>query len=144
MKPEANGMDLAYWDKVIEVRDAVNKELEALRVAGEIGANLQAEVELYCGSEIFSVLKRLGDELRFVFITSGAQIYQAGEPPGEAKHVTLSTRDEIWVAVSGSEHTKCVRCWHYREDVGSNSTHPELCGRCVENVDGAGEERRFA
>ncbi len=138
------GMDLKYWQTVIEVRDAVNKELEALRVAGEIGANLQANVELYCGREVFDLLKRLGDELRFVLITSQAQIYLAGEPPEDAQHVVLSTNDEIWVAVHASEHQKCVRCWHYRESVGLNARHPELCDRCADNVDGDGEERLFA
>ncbi|MBI1424666.1 MAG: isoleucine--tRNA ligase [Gammaproteobacteria bacterium] len=138
------GMDLGYWAKVMEVRNCVNKELERLRAAGEIGANLEAEVGLYCGREIHDLLQCLGDELRFVLITSAARIYQAGEPPKEAQHYTLSTNDEIWVSVSASTYPKCARCWHYREDVGSNAEHPELCGRCVENVFGDGEPRDFA
>ena len=138
------GMDLGYWRTVMEVRDVVNKELERLRAAGEIGANLQADVELYCGREIFDLLNRLEDELRFVLITSTAKLYLAGDPPKEAQHFTLSTNDEVWVSVAGSEQEKCVRCWHYREDVGSHSEHPELCGRCIENVDGSGESRTFA
>lgn len=138
------GMDLAYWQRVIEVRDVVNKELEALRTSGEIGANLQADVELYCGREIYDLLNRLEDELRFVFITSTAKLYVAGEPPKEAQHVTLSTSDEIWIAVSASEHKKCERCWHYRDDVGSHAKHETLCGRCIENIDGDGESRSFA
>ena len=138
------GMDLDYWKQVIEVRDVVNKELEALRTAGEIGANLQAEVELYCGREIYDLLNRLEDELRFVFITSTTRLYIAGEPPKEAQHVTLSTNDEIWIAVSASEHQKCERCWHYREDVGANAKHETLCGRCIENIDGDGETRLYA
>ena len=129
MTPDPYGMDLKYWAQVMEVRDVVNKELEALRVAGEIGANLQAEVQLYCGREIFDLLKRLEDELRFVLITSGALIYLAGDPPAEAHHFTLSSNDEIWVAVNGAGREKCVRCWHYRDDVGSHAKHPELCGR---------------
>lgn len=137
-------MDLGYWRTVMEVRDVVNKELERLRAAGEIGANLQADVELYCGREIFDLLNRLEDELRFVLITSTAKLYLAGDPPKEAQHFTLSTNDEVWVSVAGSEQEKCVRCWHYREDVGSHSEHPELCGRCIENVDGSGESRTFA
>jgi isoleucyl-tRNA synthetase len=90
------------------------------------------------------MLQRLGDELRFVLITSAARIYLAGEPPKEAQHFTLSSNDEVWVSAAASTHGKCVRCWHYREDVGSNTEHPELCGRCVENVAGAGETRQFA
>ncbi len=136
--------ELGFWKQVIQVRDAVNKELENLRVAGGIGAGLDAEVGIYCGREIYDVLAVLEDELRFVLITSGARIYLAGEPPVEATHYTLPTNDEIWVSVSASTHNKCVRCWHHREDVGSHAEHPELCGRCVENVAGAGEQRLHA
>ena len=129
----------------MEVRDAVNRELERLRNAGEIGANLQAEVILYCGSEIYQRLAKLEDELRFVMITSTATIEKVvSEPPAEAMHYTLENGDELWVAVSASPHQKCGRCWHYRVDVGSHAEHPELCGRCVENVDEDGEQRRFA
>ena len=135
---------ITYWKQITEVRESVNKELEALRVAGEIGSGLAADVAVYCGREIMDILATLEDELRFVFITSDAKIYLAGEPPAEAKHYKLSTDDEIWVAVSASEHEKCTRCWHHREDVGTNEKHPELCGRCVDNVDGEGEARLHA
>ena len=138
-------MDLGYWSELMEVRDAVNRELEQLRNAGEIGANLQAEVTLICGSEIHNKLARLGDELRFVLITSTADIeLMAEQPPAEAAHYTLESGDEIWVTVAASGHQKCDRCWHYREDVGSHADHPELCGRCVDNVAGDGEARQFA
>ncbi|MDH5784631.1 MAG: isoleucine--tRNA ligase [Chromatiales bacterium] len=138
-------LDLGYWSEVMAVRDAVNRELEQLRNAGEIGANLQAEVTLICGSELHAKLARLEDELRFVLITSTADIQLvAQEPPAEAPHYKLESGDELWVMVAASEHQKCDRCWHYREDVGSHSDHPELCGRCVENVDGEGEARSFA
>jgi isoleucyl-tRNA synthetase len=145
--PEMNPaeMGLGYWSEVMQVRDAVNRELEQLRNAGEIGANLQAEVILFCGSEIYNKLALLGDELRFVLITSTAEIQLLAEqPPAEAAHYTLESGDELWVAVSASAQQKCARCWHYREDVGSHAEHPELCGRCVENVAGEGEERHFA
>jgi len=66
------------------------------------------------------------------------------QPSTEAAHYTLENGDELWVAVAPSVHAKCVRCWHYREDVGANADHPELCGRCVDNVAGDGEQRRFA
>ena len=138
-------MGLDYWSQVMEVRDAVNRELEQLRNAGEIGANLQAEVTLYCGREIHDRLSSLGDELRFVLITSTAALQLVSdEPPAEAAHYTLESGDEVWVAVASSSHAKCDRCWHHREDVGSHADHPELCGRCIENVSGAGEERKFA
>ncbi len=135
---------LAFWDRVIEVRDCVNKELEALRVAGGIGAGLDAEVDLYCGREILETLEKLDDELRFVLITSDARLHIADTPPPEGQHYTLSTNDEIWVAVAPSPHPKCIRCWHHRPDVGSHPDHPELCGRCVENVAGKGETRKHA
>ena len=133
-----------FWQQVIEVRDVVNKELEALRVAGEIGSGLDAEVDLYCGRELYDLLSQLEDELRFALITSYARIYLAGTPPAEGQHYILPSKDEIWVAVAASSHKKCIRCWHHREDVGKNSKHPELCGRCVENVEGEGEQRLYA
>jgi isoleucyl-tRNA synthetase len=141
---EQAAQELAYWQKIMSVRDAVNKELENLRVAGGIGAGLDAEVGIYCGREIHDALALLEDELRFVLITSAARIYLAGEPPAEAQHYTLPSNDEIWVSVSASPHAKCVRCWHHREDVGKHAEHPELCGRCVENVSGEGEQRLHA
>ncbi|HHC72578.1 MAG TPA: isoleucine--tRNA ligase [Thiotrichales bacterium] len=140
----AEPMNRAFWDLVIETSDAVRKELERLRVAGGIGSSLDAEVDLYCGEELYQQLSRLGDELRFVLLTSCARIHRETEAGDDAIHFTLSTGDELWVAVAPSAHPKCVRCWHHREDVGSHPEHPELCGRCVENVAGSGEERRFA
>ncbi len=142
--PEEESLDLAFWQQVMAVRDAVAKELERLRVAGGIGSSLDAEVDLYCGREIHDLLERIGDELRFVFITSAARVHLVETPPDDAIHFTLPSRDEIWVAVAPSVHPKCVRCWHHREDVGSHPEHPELCGRCVENVAGEGERREFA
>jgi len=138
------GMGLAYWKQVMEVRQAVSKELEALRVAGGIGSSLDAEVDLYCGSELYDQLNKLEDELRFVLLTSYARVHKVEAPPENGAHFTLESNDELWVVVAPSEHTKCVRCWHHREDVGSHAEHPELCGRCVENVDGGGEVRKYA
>jgi len=146
--PEAGAtaeMGLDYWAEVVEVRDAVNKQIEQLRMAGGIGSALDTEVTLYCGREIHDRLAKLEDELRFVLITSEARIEPVVEsPPEGAVHITLTNGDEIWVAVAASGAEKCVRCWHHREDVGSHSEHPELCGRCVENVVGEGEQRRYA
>ncbi|RRQ21326.1 isoleucine--tRNA ligase [Thiohalobacter thiocyanaticus] len=136
------GMD--FWAQVMEVRMAVSRELERLRVAGGIGASLDAEVDLYCGREIQDRLARLEDELRFVLLTSYARVHPVIQPPETGEHVTLAGGDELWVVVSPSDHPKCARCWHHREDVGANAEHPELCGRCVDNVAGAGESRRFA
>ena len=141
---DSQGMDSAYWQKVIEVRDAVKKVAEKLRVSGEIGSNLDASVTITAGREIYDVLHKLGDELRFVLITSAAQVQLVQQPPADAEHFTLSTNDEIWINVAASPHPKCVRCWHHREEVGYHTEHPELCGRCVENIIGGGEPRDFA
>jgi isoleucyl-tRNA synthetase len=135
---------LAFWEQVIAVREFVGKELENLRVAGGIGSGLDAEVELYCGRELHDQLQRLGAELRFVLITSEARVHGTTVVPDEAVHCTLPSGDEFWVTVAPSANAKCVRCWHHREDVGHDADHPELCGRCVENVAGLGEQRHFA
>ncbi|NOX91899.1 MAG: isoleucine--tRNA ligase [Gammaproteobacteria bacterium] len=140
--------NLDFWFDVQEVREAVGKELETLRVAGDIGSSLAAEVDLYCGGDIYDRLISLDDELRFVLITSYARVYREQErdtkKTGDITHVTLVNGDELYIAVSPSSHAKCSRCWHHREDVGTNNAHPELCGRCVDNVEGSGEQRRFA
>jgi len=137
-------MNLSFWQQVLEVRDAVSKELEQLRVAGGIGSSLAAEVNLYCGAEIYQRLMSLEDELRFVLITSSAKVYRDTEKTDDAIHVKLENGDELWVAVLPSAFNKCTRCWHHREDVGAVAEHPELCGRCVINVGGDGELRQFA
>ncbi|WP_455200598.1 isoleucine--tRNA ligase [Kaarinaea lacus] len=139
-----NKLDDKFWALALEVREAVSKRLEELRVAGEIGSSLDAEVDLYCGSELYQQLERLEDELRFVLITSYARIHRETERGDQGVHHKLSTGDEMWVSVQACPHNKCVRCWHHREDVGSNEAHPELCGRCVDNVDGDGEQRGYA
>ena len=141
---ESQGMGMDYWAQVMEVRELVYKELERVRVAGGIGSGLEAEVDLWCGRELHDRLAQLGDELRFVLITSYARVHLVAEPPADAQHFTLTGKDEMWVQVTPSAHTKCVRCWHLRADVGSHAEHPELCGRCVDNVAGSGEVRRFA
>jgi len=129
------------WDKVMAARAAVSKELEALRKDGKIGASLNAEVELYCDASYFEELNKLGKELHFVFITSNAGVSAMQFCPDDAVATDI---DGLKLKVAVSEHAKCVRCWHQRYDVGERAEHPELCGRCVENVAGAGEARRYA
>jgi isoleucyl-tRNA synthetase len=119
------------WDAIILVRDEINKKLETLRVDGEIGSSLDAEVDLYCSDEIKQQLGTLGDQLRFVLITSYARIYDISEKPLAAIESEVSG---LYVQVLASKHNKCIRCWHHREDVGSDETHPELCVRCIENI----------
>ena len=119
------------WDAIILIRDEINKKLETLRVDGEIGSSLDAEVDLYCNDEIKQQLASLGDQLRFVLITSYARIYDVSEKPSEAIE---SEVPGLYIHVLASEHSKCIRCWHHREDVGSDEVHPELCVRCIENI----------
>jgi isoleucyl-tRNA synthetase len=134
---------LDYWQDVLLVRDLVKKEAEKVRVAGAIGSSLDAEVDLYCAPDWLEKLGRLEDELRFVLITSYARIHPLEQQPDDAVTFELDgTR--LGVRVKPSDHKKCVRCWHHREDVGTHPDHPELCGRCVENVDGDGERRKYA
>jgi isoleucyl-tRNA synthetase len=135
--------DAAYWQDVLAVREAVGKELEKLRVAGDIGSSLDAEVDLYGDNAWLEKLGRLEDELRFVLITSYARVHPLDEQPAEAVSTDLNG-SRLGILVQPSGHAKCVRCWHHREDVGSSRQHPELCGRCIENIDGGGESRHFA
>ncbi|HNG11128.1 MAG TPA: isoleucine--tRNA ligase, partial [Agitococcus sp.] len=123
----------AYWQQVMAVKTAVNKEIEEARTRKEVGSGLSAEVTLYVTPELKARLALLADELRFVLITSSATLSdQNGE--GQVTDVV-----GLNVKVTPSTYTKCVRCWHYRADVGSHADHPEVCARCVENVAGQGE-----
>ena len=132
--------DLDFWQQVFQVREQVSRELEKARNAGAIGSALDAEVDLYCGDALFQRLQQLQDELHFVLITSEARLHPQAEKSGAAMATEL---EDLWVQVSASEHGKCVRCWHHKPEVGAEPRHPELCGRCVTNVEGAGEDRRF-
>lgn len=130
------------WETVLHVRQAVSRYLERLRRDDIIGSSLDADVTLYADDELREKLAALGDELRFALITSYAHVKSSSEHPENA-----GTDEEVqglWISAQRAPHEKCVRCWHRREDVGSNRDHPELCGRCVENVNGNGEERNFA
>jgi len=141
---QSGQLGLAFWTQAIAVRIAVSKELERLRVVGGIGSGLDAEVDLYCDSGMAQALGRLEDELRFVLITSYARVHALDTRPEGAARADCGDGVEVWIRVTPSVHAKCVRCWHHREDVGLHAEHPELCGRCVENVAGVGELRRYA
>ncbi len=122
----------AKWGAVRGVKAEVQKRLEEVRVAGAIGSSLQAEVEIHASGAKYAVLKELGDDLRFVLITSQARVVEVADPSQER------------IEVTPSPHPKCERCWHYRADVGSDPAHPTLCGRCLANLFGAGEPRHHA
>ncbi|MCG7917855.1 MAG: isoleucine--tRNA ligase [Candidatus Thiodiazotropha taylori] len=128
-----------YWQQIINLREAVSKAMESFRAEGN--SSLDADVTIYANDELIESLAQLEDELRFVLITSDAKALPMDQKPDQ---VELDETLGVGVQVTASPHAKCVRCWHHREDVGSHAEHPELCGRCVENVSGAGEPRRFA
>ena len=127
--PGADSVLLAKWSRIREIRDGVNKDIEALRAAGKVGSSLQANVVLSVAPDDHALLASLGADLKFVFITS---------------KLTLREGEALAIESSSSEDTKCERCWHYSADVGADSAHPGLCGRCISNLHGVGEDRKFA
>jgi isoleucyl-tRNA synthetase len=120
---------LAKWARIRDIRDTVNKDIEVLRAEGQVGSSLQANIALTVGAEDHALLASLGDDLKFVFITSA---------------IELIAGDELSIRASASKDIKCERCWHYRDDIGVDPAHPTLCGRCTSNLFGAGEDRKIA
>ena len=137
----SDAMGDAFWSSCVAVRQDVNKAMEAERAQGNIRGSLDAIVTLYATSELRQILATLGDELRFVLITSGADLADIADAPTEA---LAGEVEGLKVLVSASDAEKCERCWHRRDDIGSAAEHPTLCGRCVTNVDGEGEVRHYA
>ncbi|MAT92356.1 MAG: isoleucine--tRNA ligase [Halioglobus sp.] len=139
--PADADMGADFWQTVMDVRAEVNREMESRRAAGQLRGSLDAGVTLYCDGDLHATLAALGDELRFPLITSAAQLL----PLDAADEDAVATgMDGLRLRVTALQQDKCERCWHRREDVGSLPAHPTLCGRCVENVDGDGELRRYA
>jgi len=128
-KVEGEGDLLARWALVRAARADVTKALEAQREAGKIGSALQAAVEIRCAGEKFDALAALGDDLKFVLICSSTALVH-----GDTEQVIATPLD----------YAKCERCWHVRADVGANTEHPGLCGRCDSNLHGEGEARACA
>lgn len=123
---------LQHWQTMIALRAQAAKEIELLRGEGKVGASLQAELEFHVTAEAFEALNSLQDDLRFVMITSSATTYQVADVAAQK------------ILVKPSAHAKCERCWHYRADVGTDPAHPTICGRCVSNLFGSGEVRKYA
>jgi isoleucyl-tRNA synthetase len=134
--------DRELWRQLIAVRDVVSKGIEEVRSAGKAGSSLATEVNIWADGGLRETLDRVGDELRFLLITSEARVGSLDEVPEGLERINIGNNC-ISVLVTASEHNKCVRCWHQREDVGQSDDHPELCGRCIVNVEGPGEERRI-
>jgi len=131
----------ASWSRIVAVRAEVNKSLELARKENIIGGGLEAEVTLYADDELTTLLNLLDDELRFVLITSKADVKPLSDAPSDA---TKTEIDGLSVVVAKSDAEKCSRCWHHHATVGQSDTHPELCERCITNIDGEGEQRKFA
>lgn len=123
---------LQNWQSIIDLRSQAAKEIELLRGEGKVGSSLQAELEFHVAGDAFEALNSLEDDLRFVTITSAAKTYKVADTAAQK------------ILVKPSAYQKCDRCWHYRADVGSDAAHPSICGRCVSNLFGSGEARKYA
>jgi isoleucyl-tRNA synthetase len=142
--PEAAAGAGIDWDAAIALRTDVARELERLRAAGSLGAPLEAAVDVYLDEAQHRRMATLGDELRFVLITSQARMRPAAERPANAVAATSVAETGAWISVAVEGAPKCARCWHRRADVGSDPGHPEICRRCVTNLQLPGEARRYA
>ncbi|MGR2768334.1 isoleucine--tRNA ligase [Photobacterium ganghwense] len=138
---DGEALNNEFWTEIQKVRGAVNKLLESARNDKVIGGALQAEVTLAATAELAAKLNLLEDELRFVLLTSKAQVVTVDSKPEDAQETDV---DGLYVIVKASEAAKCDRCWHHVADVGTIAGHESICGRCVSNVEGDGEERKFA
>ena len=135
---ENEALSMSQWNRLLELRDAVNKQIENTRQTGVIGSSLDAEIKLYCDGDDYRLLKQLELELKFLFITSAAQVYPAARAPDDAIRAT----DSMSVFISASQYPKCPRCWQHCDDLeGSNSGM--ICARCVLNINGKGEKRTY-
>ncbi|RZK05227.1 MAG: isoleucine--tRNA ligase [Pantoea sp.] len=139
---EDEALNDAYWAELLKVRGEVNKVIEQARADKRIGGALEATVTLYADPELAAKLQALGNELRFVLLTSGAQVADYALANDEAQQSELLKG--LKIALHKAEGEKCQRCWHYTTDVGQNPEHAEVCGRCYTNVAGDGEQREFA
>ncbi len=138
--PADAALSAGHIDQLIVLREAVSRVLEPMRASGSIGASLQAEVALYMDADLLQKFVAVASELRFLFITSKLSLLPADQRPADAQRIEGV---DAWIVAGATTHAKCVRCWHYVEDVASSAEHPEICGRCIENVDGAGEVRQW-
>jgi len=131
-----------YWADLLAIRDGASRVLEGMRKAEQIGAALEARLVVHADAALAARYAEVADELRFFFITSDFTLAPLAPRTDEAMKVEVEGA-EAWVSATVSNAAKCVRCWHRRDDVGSHAEHPELCGRCVSNVEGPGEDRRW-
>ncbi|WP_455812491.1 isoleucine--tRNA ligase [Pseudomonas graminis] len=135
-------MNDSYWAELLKVRGEVNKVIEQARADKRIGGSLEASVTLYADADLAAKLTSLGEELRFVLLTSGAQVADYAQATDDAQQ--SEAVKGLKIALQKAEGEKCPRCWHYTSDIGQNAEHADVCGRCVTNVAGSGEQRKFA
>ncbi|WP_431022121.1 isoleucine--tRNA ligase [Erwinia rhapontici] len=135
-------MNDSYWAELLKVRGEVNKVIEQARADKRIGGSLEASVTLYADADLATKLTSLGEELRFVLLTSGAKVADYAQATDDAQQSDVVKG--LKIALQKAEGEKCPRCWHYTSDIGQNAEHADVCGRCVSNVAGSGEQRKFA
>ncbi|MDN6088656.1 MAG: class I tRNA ligase family protein, partial [Enterobacterales bacterium] len=138
----AESMNNEFWAELLKVRGEVNKVIEQARNDKRVGGSLEASVTLYADDDLIAKLNSLEDELRFVLITSAAQVEPLANAPADA--VQSDVLKGLKVALSKADGQKCPRCWHFSTEIGQNAEHPDLCPRCITNVAGHGEKRKFA
>lgn len=136
-----SSLDNKFWQTIMKIKTEVNSALEKARNEKTIGGSLEAKVIVYVNEEKASLLAKLKDELRFVLITSEAEVKSLSEKTETAIALNDS---KVFVDVLVADGEKCARCWHHKPEVGSDPKHPELCNRCIDNVDGDGEVRHYA
>jgi isoleucyl-tRNA synthetase len=150
--PQLSATDID-WPALIVLRADVARELERLRVAGSIGAPLDAQLDIWATPRQFRRLNALGEELRFFMITSWAMVHEVQgtadnavptQVPAQAVAASGLSEGGVWIRVRVAEDPKCVRCWHHRPDVGASSEHPQLCSRCIGNLSMPGEQRLYS
>lgn len=139
---DSEAMNNEYWDTLLTVRGEVNKVIEQARADKRVGGSLEAAVTLYADSELAAKLNSLGEELRFVLLTSAAEVADYAQATDDVQPSEILKG--LKVALRKADGEKCPRCWHYTTDVGQVAEHAEICGRCVSNVAGDGEKRKFA
>ena len=126
------------WASLLDVRETAARALESRREAGIIGSGLDARLTIWADGALRARLEEFGDELRFLFITSAVEVRAGAGHPADAL-----AGEGYWVQAEPVTDGKCVRCWQHRPDTGTSAAHPELCGRCVTNLDGGGERRLY-
>ncbi|MGA9422635.1 MAG: isoleucine--tRNA ligase, partial [Rhodanobacteraceae bacterium] len=140
--PQASDAQRRFWADLLAIRAAASRLLEGMRGAGDIGASLQADVTVHADAATRERFDAFAAELRFFFITSELELADVSSRPRGAVRADIDGA-EVWISAAPSKAAKCVRCWHYRPDVGTHADHPEICGRCIENIEGEGENRRW-